>query len=73
VRPFDRKPTTALAAGEAHAFPYSFALAGGVPKVVRIRLLFRASPPYFLRALGVAALVDGLEVSEMGKLEAPIP
>ena len=71
VRPFDRKPTTALAAGESHVFPYSFALAGGVPQSVRIRLLFRASPPYFLRALGVPALVDGLEVSEMGKLEVP--
>jgi Cytochrome c554 and c-prime len=73
VRPFDHRPTAALAPGEAHAFPYSFALgAGGAPKVLRVRLLFRASPPYFLRALGVGALVDGLEVSEMARLELPL-
>ena len=73
VRPFDHKPTAALAAGESHAFPYSFSLgASGVPKTLRARLLFRASPPYFLRALGVGTLVDGLEVSEMAKLEIPL-
>jgi hypothetical protein len=70
VRPFDHQPTTALAAGESHRFPYTFALAAGsVPKTLRVRLLFRASPPYFLRALGVPALVDGLEVNEMAHLE----
>ncbi|MET0791975.1 MAG: multiheme c-type cytochrome [Polyangiaceae bacterium] len=70
VRPFDHKPTSALAAGESHAFPYSFAIgAGSAPRTLRVRLLFRASPPYFLRALGVPALVDGLEVNEMAHLE----
>ncbi len=70
VRPFDQKPTTALAAGESHAFPYRFSIgSGGAPKTLRARLLFRASPPYFLRALGVPALVDGLEVNEMARLE----
>jgi hypothetical protein len=73
VRPFDHKSTTALAAGEAHAFPYSFALSSGVvPKSVRVRLMFRSSPPYFLRALGVAGLVESLEVSEMARLDAPL-
>jgi len=73
VRPFDHKPTAALFAGEAHAFPYRFALdVSGVPKLVRVRLLFRASPPYFLRALGVPALVGGLEVNEMARLELPV-
>ncbi|MES1174893.1 MAG: multiheme c-type cytochrome [Myxococcales bacterium] len=74
VRPFDHKPTAALGPGESHAFPYSFPIsAGGVPKTLRARLLFRASPPYFLRALGLPALVDGLEVNEMAHLEVGIP
>jgi hypothetical protein len=73
VRPFDHQPTAALAPGEAHAFPYSFALgAGSAPNAVRVRLLFRSSPAYFLRALGVGALVDGLEVTEMARLDVPL-
>jgi hypothetical protein len=74
VRPFDHKPTQALSAGDAHAFPYSFALgAGGAPKGLRVRLLFRTNPPYFLRALGLAALTDNLEVTEMARLETALP
>ncbi len=72
VRPFDHKPTPPLAAGEAHSFPYTFALSGAAPQAVRIRLLFRSSPPYFLRALGVPALSGGLEVTEMARLEVPL-
>ena len=64
----------ALAAGESHAFPYTFPIStAGAPKTVRVRLLFRASPPYFLRALGVPGLVDGLEVNEMAHLELAVP
>ncbi|HEX3852282.1 MAG TPA: hypothetical protein VHW01_15035 [Polyangiaceae bacterium] len=71
VRPFDHKPTAALASGEAHSFPYRFALSAGiVAKSVRVRLLFRSSPPYFLRALGVAGLAESLEVTEMARFEA---
>ncbi|MEI9951506.1 MAG: hypothetical protein WDO74_21640 [Pseudomonadota bacterium] len=74
VRPFDKKPTTPLAAGEAHAFPYAFPQsAGRSVKTLRVRLLFRASPPYFLRALGVANLTPSLEVSEMARLEVALP
>jgi hypothetical protein len=74
IRPFDRKPTVALAAGEAHAFPYTFVLsAGAVPRSLRVRLMFRASPPYFLRALGVEKLVESLELSEMARLEVAVP
>ena len=74
VRPFDHRPTTALAAGESQAFPYRFPItAAGIPKAVRVRLLFRASPPYFLRALGVAALVESLEVNEMARLQITLP
>jgi hypothetical protein len=73
VRPFTHQPTTALAPGEAHAFPYRFAInAAAPPQTVRVRLLFRASPPYFLRALGVPALVSSLEVNEVARLELPI-
>ncbi|MEI9936373.1 MAG: multiheme c-type cytochrome [Pseudomonadota bacterium] len=74
IRPFDKKPTAPLAAGEAQVFPYAFPLsADRVAKTVRVRLLFRASPPYFLRALGVAALADSLEVNEMAHLEVTAP
>jgi hypothetical protein len=74
VRPFDHHPTPVLAPGESHAFPYSFPItAAGTPKTLRVRLLFRASPPYFLRALGVAPLIEGLEVNEMARLELVIP
>lgn len=74
VRPFDHKPTAVLAPGESHAFAYSFPLdAAGAPKALRARLLFRASPPYFLRALGVPALVEGLEVNEIARLDLAIP
>jgi len=70
IRPFDKKPTAALAAGEAHAFPYLFSLSpGSAVKTLRVRLMFRASPPYFLRALGVGSLADSLELTEMARLE----
>jgi hypothetical protein len=72
IRPFDHQPTTALFAGEAHAFPYAFALSGALPQSVRIRLLFRSNPPYFLRALGVANLEGGLEIAEMARLDVPL-
>jgi hypothetical protein len=74
VRPFDKKPTLPLAAGEAHAFPYTLQHSpGSVVKTLRVRLMFRASPPYFLRALGVGNLADHLEISEMARLEVPTP
>jgi cytochrome c554/c'-like protein len=74
VRPFDNKPTPPLAAGGVQVFPYSFQLTPGTAfKTLRVRLMFRASPPYFLRALGVAALADSLELSEMAQLEVVMP
>ena len=42
---------------------------GSVVTTVRVRLMFRASPPYFLRALGVANLAQSLEVTEIARLE----
>jgi len=84
VRPFDAKPTAALGAGESHAFPYAIAIPNGaLAHSVRVRLLFRSSPPYFLRALAagesgagapaLAGLVENLEVAEMAHLEIPLP
>lgn len=74
IRPFDKKPTTPLAAGEAHVFPYLFQRsAGNAVAKLRVRLMFRASPPYFLRALGVGELAESLEISEMARLEVPTP
>jgi len=74
IRPFDKKPTLPLAAGEAHVFPYAFPLSpGNALKTLRVRLMFRASPPYFLRALGVGNLADNLELTEMARLETTTP
>jgi hypothetical protein len=73
IRPFDKKPTPPLAAGEANTFPYSFPNAGSSIKKLRVRLMFRSSPPYFLRALGVPNLAENLELTEMARLEALVP
>jgi hypothetical protein len=47
-----------------------------------VRLLFRALPPYFMRALSksqtaadgqnLATLVSNLEINEMARVEAPL-
>ncbi|HET7540891.1 MAG TPA: multiheme c-type cytochrome [Polyangiaceae bacterium] len=74
IRPFDKKPTAPLAAGSANTFPYSFARnPSNAVKSLRVRLMFRASPPYFLRALGVPSLAENLELTEMARLEVPLP
>ena len=74
VRPFDKRPTVPLAAGEASVFPYAFSLnPGSAVKTVRVRLMFRASPPYFLRALGVGNLAESLEITEIARFEVATP
>ncbi len=83
VRPSTGKPTPPLIVGEQRAFPYSFELpsGSGVEKL-RVRLLFRAVPPYFLRALGktqtpadgqnLNGVVGNLEINEMARVEAAL-
>jgi len=83
VRPSTGKPTPPLIVGEQRAFPYVFDLpaTAGAEKV-RVRLLFRAAPPYFLRALAktqtpadgpsLNGVVQNLEINEMARLEAPL-
>lgn len=74
IRPFDKQGTAPLAAGEAHAFPYAFPVNPATPvRRLRVRLMFRATPPYFLRALGLANLTESLELSEMARLELATP
>jgi len=52
VRPADGKSATPLLPGESRRFDYAFPLATATrPARVQARLLFRAVPPYFLRAL----------------------
>lgn len=69
-----------LIAGERRAFPYSFDLPpGATARRLLVRLMFRAMPPYFLRALGktqgpsdgpaLAPLVDNLELNEMARVD----
>ena len=84
VRPSTGKPTPPLIVGEQRAFPYAFDLPPGArAERVRVRLLFRAVPPYFLRALAktqtandgpsLNGLIGSLEINEMARLEAPLP
>jgi hypothetical protein len=81
VRPSTGKPTAPLVPGEQRSFPYSFDLPNGSgAERVRVRLLFRADPPYFLRALSksqtatdgqnLSGLVANLEITEMSRVEA---
>lgn len=84
VRPSTGKPTAPLIVGEQRAFPYAFDLPTGATAArLRVRLLFRIVPPYFLRALaqtqtaGDGASLNGvlpnLEINEMARLEVPLP
>ena len=84
VRPATGKPTPPLFTGEQRSFPYAFELpSGAAVERVRVRLLFRAVPPYFLRALAktqtsadgpsLAELVKNLEINEMARVEAALP
>jgi hypothetical protein len=59
-----RPPQRAVTGGRARCGREGNPTAGVVPKGVRVRLMFRSSPPYFLRALGVPALSESLEVTE---------
>lgn len=83
VRPFDKKPTVPLAPGQSAVFPYSFRFgASGVPKRISVRLLFRVTPPYFLRALAkdqsaservrLDSLIAALEVTEMARADVEL-
>lgn len=84
VRPSTGKSTPPLATGEQRSFPYSFDVpnGSGAQRVV-VRLLFRALPPYFLRALSASQTVgDGeklssflgnLEINEMARVQAEFP
>jgi len=83
VRPSTGKPTPPLIVGEQRSFPYSFDVpAGSGVQRVRVRLLFRALPPYFLRALAktqtandgpnLNGVVGNLEINEMARLEATL-
>ncbi len=81
VRPSTGKPTPPLIVGEQRAFPYAFDLpSGSGAERLRVRLLFRAVPPYFLRALAktqtpadgqnLNGVVGNLEINEMARVEA---
>lgn len=83
VRPSTGKPTPPLVVGEQRSFPYVFDLpAGSGAERIRVRLLFRADPPYFLRALGktqtaqdgqnLAGVVQNLEINEMSRVETAL-
>jgi hypothetical protein len=84
LRPSTGKPNPPLIVGEQRSFPYSFDVpAGSGAARVRVRLLFRAVPPYFLRALAktqtpsdgpsLTGLIGNLEVNEMARFEAALP
>jgi hypothetical protein len=85
-RGIDKKPVVALEPNEERSFNYEFRLGRGVEAArdVRVRLMFRAIAPYFLRALSsgqapeeppVAPLVQNLRIDELAavtvRLEPP--
>jgi hypothetical protein len=83
VRPSTGQPNPPLIVGEERSFPYAFDMpAGRTPERVRVRLLFRATPPYFLRALAKSqtpadgpnlnGFVGNLEINEMARVETDI-
>jgi hypothetical protein len=70
-----------LAPGESRSFDYALpVVSGSRPARFEARLLFRAVPPYFLRALAnqqqpsdgarVDTFIQNLEVIEMAKVSA---
>ncbi|HEY6081172.1 MAG TPA: multiheme c-type cytochrome [Polyangiaceae bacterium] len=84
VRPSTGKPTSPLVVGEQRSFPYAFQLAAGSTAArLRVRLLLRVVPPYFLRALAktqlagdgpsLTGLLGNLEINEMARVETALP
>jgi hypothetical protein len=84
IRGFDNKPVPPLDPGEERSFSYRFELGkgSGAARELRVRLLFRALAPYFLRALGngqpaneppVAPLVENLRIDELARVSAVVP
>ncbi|HYP87589.1 MAG TPA: multiheme c-type cytochrome, partial [Polyangiaceae bacterium] len=82
VRPSTGKATPPLIVGEQRAFPYTFDLPPSAERL-RVRMLFRAAPPYFLRALAktqtpadgqnLNEVVPNLEINEMARTEIALP
>jgi hypothetical protein len=76
------EPMPPLVAGETRTIAYRLSLGGERPAALRVRLLFRALPPYFLRALAerqqpgdgpnLLPLVANVEVDEMIAIEAKL-
>src|SRR5690606_21788595 len=83
TRGFDKKPMPPLDPGEERVLDYEFELGpkSDQARQLRVRLLFRAIAPYFLRALGknqapgetpVAPLVKNLRIDELGRVTAAL-
>jgi hypothetical protein len=83
VRPATSQPNAPLVVGEERSFAYAFDLPSSASAaLLRVRLLFRATPPYFLRALAktqtaddgpnLSGFVSNLEINEMARVEARV-
>jgi hypothetical protein len=83
VRPSDKRPLTPLAPGESRNFAYRFATGVTSGGVLKVRLLFRAVPPYMVRALAkaqpkaetpqLAPLIGNVAVHEMAAVSQALP
>jgi hypothetical protein len=83
TRPSDGALMSPLFPGESRRFEYVFSTTSKAAARVEARLLFRAVPPYFLRALSSQQLpedgerletfVQNLEVLEMAQAKARVP
>lgn len=81
-RPVDGVTLGLLRPFEARSFNYALATNGATARRVSVRLLFRNTPPYFVRGLavgqpqdvpGLATMVNNLEVIEMAAVEMNVP
>jgi hypothetical protein len=84
VRPSDRQALSSLRPGETRTFRYTAPLPArpGPDITIAVRLLFRSSPPYFLRAMAehqppnerprLAPLIGGLQIVEMGAVKQTV-
>jgi hypothetical protein len=83
LRGSDKQPIPPLIPGEARSFDYALPVPpGSRPARFEARLLFRAVPPYFLRALAseqlptdgarVDTFIQNLEVVEMARVSAAL-
>ena len=65
TRPFDKSKLTTLQPGEERRFPYKIALDDPSSAKIKVRLMFRSLPPYFLRELAKDQAADEVQLKDL--------